>query len=56
LKAIENAGFTNIEIKKTKTVELPDELLKEYLSDSEIEEYKNNKVGIFSITVVANKN
>lgn len=56
LKSIENAGFTNIEIKKTKTIELPDELLKEYLSDSEVEEYKNNKVGIFSITVVATKN
>ncbi|MFC2088404.1 arsenite methyltransferase [Calditrichota bacterium] len=55
LKAIENAGFTNIEIKKTKTVELPDELLKEYLSDCEIEEYKANKVGIFSITVVGDK-
>jgi len=56
LKSIENAGFINIEIKKTKTIELPDELLKEYLSDSEMEEYKNNKVGIFSITVVAAKN
>jgi ubiquinone/menaquinone biosynthesis C-methylase UbiE len=56
LKSIENAGFTNIEIKKTKTVALPDDLLKEYLSDSQIEEYKNNKIGIFSITVVATKN
>ena len=56
LKSIENAGFTNIEIKKTKTIELPDALLKEYLSDSEVEEYKTNQVGIFSITVVATKN
>ena len=55
LKAINDAGFSNIEIKKTKTVELPDELLKEYLSDDQIEEYKNNQVGIFSITVVASK-
>ena len=56
LIAIEKAGFKSIEIKKTKTIELPDELLKEYLSDTEIEEYKSNKVGIFSITVVADKN
>jgi len=55
LKAIEDAGFKNIEIKKTKTIELPDELLKEYLSDDQVEEYKSNQVGIFSITVVANK-
>jgi len=55
LKSIEKAGFTNIEIKKSKTIELPDELLKEYLSDSEIEIYKNNEVGIFSITVVGTK-
>jgi ubiquinone/menaquinone biosynthesis C-methylase UbiE len=56
LKAIADVGFINIEIKKTKTVELPDELLKEYLTEEQIEEYKNDQVGIFSITVVAIKN
>ena len=55
LKAIKDAGFNDIEIKKTKTVELPDELLKEYLTNKQIEEYKTNQVGIFSITVVGEK-
>ena len=56
LKAIDNAGFTSVDIKKTKTIELPDELLKEYLSNEVIAEFKENKVGIFSITVVGYKN
>lgn len=56
LKAIEDAGFKNVEIKKNKTIELPDDVLKCYLSDSEINEFRENKVGIISITVVGCKN
>lgn len=53
---IKETGFKNIEIKKTKVIQLPDEVLKEYLSDSDIEKYKSDNVGIFSITVVGYKN
>ncbi len=53
---IKETGFTNIEIKRTKVIELPDDVLKEYLSDSEIEKFKQNNIGIFSITVVGFKN
>ena len=53
---VKNTGFTNIEIKKTKVIELPDEVLRGYLGDSEIEKFKMNNIGIFSITVVAYKN
>jgi SAM-dependent methyltransferase len=49
-------GFRNIEIKKTKVIELPDDVLKQYLGDSEVEKFKMNNVGIFSITVVGYKN
>ncbi len=56
LKIIETIGFKNIEIKKTKVISLPDEILKEYLSDDEIQQYHKSDVGIFSITVIANKN
>lgn len=56
LSAIKNAGFNNIEIKKAKDVGLPDEVLKEYLSDEEIKEYKEKEIGIYSITVVGYKN
>lgn len=56
LGIIKETGFVNVEIKKTKVIQLPDDVLREYLSDSEIENFKKNKVGIFSITVVGFKN
>jgi hypothetical protein len=56
LGIIKNTDFTNIEIKKTKVIEIPDEVLRGYLGDSEIEKFKMNNIGIFSITVVAYKN
>ena len=56
LGIIKETGFTNVEIKTTKVIELPDNVLKEYLNDSEIKFFKKNKVGIFSITVVGYKN
>jgi arsenite methyltransferase len=56
LEIIKNTGFSNIEIKKSKTIVLPDELLKEYLSSEGIKEYKEHFGGIFSITVVGYKN
>jgi arsenite methyltransferase len=55
LGTIKETGFKNVEIKKTKVIELPDDVLKEYLNDSEIEKFKMDNVGIFSITVVGYK-
>ena len=55
LEIINNAGFKNVEIKKTKVIELPDDILKNYLTDEEMNVFKENKVGIFSITVVGYK-
>ena len=56
LNVIKQAGFENIEIKKTKNVDLPDEILKEYLDEEGIKLYRNKVEGIFSITVVGYKN
>jgi ubiquinone/menaquinone biosynthesis C-methylase UbiE len=56
LGIIKETGFKNIEIKKTKVIELLDEVLRDYISDSEIEMFKKNNTGIFSITVVGHKN
>jgi hypothetical protein len=53
---IKKAGFINIEIKKTKTIELPDEVLLQYLNTEQLKEFKSSAVGIFSITVVGFKN
>lgn len=55
LKIIEEAGFKNIEIKKSKKIDLPEDLLSQYLSEQGIKEYKENLKGIFSITVVGYK-
>jgi SAM-dependent methyltransferase len=56
LGIIKGTGFTNIEIKRTKLIELPGNVLEEYLKDSEIEMFKKNNIGIFSVTVVGYKN
>jgi len=55
LGIIKETGFENIEIKRTKVIELPDSVLKEYLSETDITNFKKNNVGIFSITVVGYK-
>lgn len=55
INAIKNAGFINVEIKKSKTIELPENILKEYLSDEGIKLYNENVQGIYSITVVGYK-
>lgn len=55
LNIIEQAGFKNVEIKKSKVIELPDNVLKNYLSEEEINIFKENQIGILSITVVGYK-
>ena len=55
LGIIRETGFEKIEIKRTKVIELPDAVLKEYLSEADINNFKKNHVGIFSITVVGFK-
>jgi len=56
LEIINNAGFKNVEIKKTKVIELPENVLTDYLTEAEIKVFKENNVGIFSITIVGLKN
>jgi ubiquinone/menaquinone biosynthesis C-methylase UbiE len=55
LGIIKETGFRNIEIKKTKTNSIPDDILKNYLNEEQIAELKKNNFGIFSITVYAEK-
>lgn len=52
---ISETGFKDVEIKKIKVIDLPDEVLKNYLSDSAIEDFRKNTTGIFSITVTGYK-
>jgi len=55
LKFIYQTGFKNIVIQKDKAIVVPDDILKNYLTDGEIEEYKSRETIIRSITVYAEK-
>ncbi len=55
LEMINEAGFKNITLQKDKTINIPDNILANYLSTEEIVEYKKGKTRISSITVYAEK-
>lgn len=55
LKIIGNSGFVNIKVEKEKLIQIPDEILLNYLSLTELNEYKRSGNGIYSITVYAEK-
>ncbi len=55
LQIIKDAGFHNIEVQKNKKIHLPEEILSVYLSEAEMQSVKKNELGIFSITVYAEK-
>ncbi|MFZ1806840.1 MAG: arsenite methyltransferase [Cyclobacteriaceae bacterium] len=55
LNTIKEAGFTNIKLQKEKKIALPKEILSDYLSAAELENYNNDNLGIYSITVYAEK-
>lgn len=56
IQLIEDAGFSNIKLEKDKKILLPDDILMEYLTKEEVEEFKTGSTGIYSITVYAEKN
>lgn len=55
LTIIQRQGFSDIKIHKEKLIVVPDNILTDYLSEKELDEFKKSGVGIFSITVTANK-
>ncbi len=55
LELIEANGFTNITIQKDKAIIVPDDILKQYLSDEQLAAFKQSGTGIRSITVYAEK-
>ncbi len=52
---IRNSGFNNIEIHKEKEIEIPNEIMLNYLTIDELREFKKDKIGIHSITINAEK-
>ena len=55
LGLIKEFGFDNITLQKEKAIIIPDQILADYLNEDEIKAYKNSAVGIYSITVYAEK-
>jgi arsenite methyltransferase len=55
MELIEINGFKNVIVQKEKPIIIPDDILRNYLSDDEIKQFKNSGAGIYSITVYAEK-
>lgn len=55
LELITANGFTNITVQKEKAITIPDDILINYISKEEIAVFKNSNMGIYSITVYAEK-
>lgn len=55
LELIKTNGFSNITIQNEKPIYIPNDILKNYLNDGELANFKNGNTGIFSITVYAEK-
>ena len=55
LELIHANGFSNITIQKEKPVNIPNDILKKYLSPEKLESFSTGNTGIFSITIYAEK-
>lgn len=55
LEIIKQTGFKNIQLQKEKEVVLPDSILGKYLTKEQIDLYRTSNLGIYSITVFAEK-
>src|SRR4051812_38732188 len=55
LGLIEANGFKNITVQKDKPIVVPDDILKQYLTDEQLAAFKQSGTGIGSITVYAEK-
>ena len=55
LELIRQNGFQNITVQKEKPIIIPDDILKNYLNEEELNKFKNGTTGIFSVTVFAQK-
>ena len=55
LELIRTNSFSNITIQKEKSINIPGDILKKYLNEEELSNFKSGNTGIFSITVYAEK-
>jgi len=55
LDVIRQNGFKNIDVKKKKRIDIPEAILHEILTEDQVNTYKNSGIGLYSITVTAEK-
>jgi ubiquinone/menaquinone biosynthesis C-methylase UbiE len=55
LSVIRINGFSNVEVKRQKQIDIPDEELLKYISQKELSEFRKTGTGIFSITVYGDR-
>jgi arsenite methyltransferase len=55
LNLIVNTGFKNMLVQKDKPIHIPDDILRNYMSEDKITEFRKSGTGIRSITVYAEK-
>lgn len=55
LRIISESGFTNVTVQKERKNEIPDDVLGRFLTAEQLDAYNNSHVGVFSITVYAEK-
>ncbi len=55
MELINSNGFANIKLQKEKAITIPDDILKNYLDQEGIQQFKTGTTGIFSVTVYAEK-
>jgi ubiquinone/menaquinone biosynthesis C-methylase UbiE len=55
LGLIADNGFSSITIQKEKRIDIPDDILSNYMTESDLKEFKECSTGVFSITVFAEK-
>lgn len=55
LEIVKSAGFTSLQVQKEREITIPDEILSVYLSSDELQKYRSGAVGVYSITLHAEK-
>lgn len=55
LELITSTGFINVTVQKEKIITVPDDILLNYISKEDIVAFKNSGMGIYSVTVYAEK-
>ena len=55
LNHISDEGFVNITVQKEKPITIPDDILNKYMDEAMTRQFNTSQVGIFSITVYAEK-